>query len=123
MGRALGERNAGGVVEDGSNVSVDLDELVGLHGDSLISLVDLALHPFLEVAIGECCEDVDNPLLWQPGALLGVQREVGLELLVPVNVGVDLPEPEAFVLGHVAVGDLVLSDELLASTDDVLQEI
>ena len=102
---------------------VDLDELVGLHGDPLITRVNLDLHPFLEVAIGECGEDVDNPLLWQPGALLGVPREVGLELLVPVDVGVNLPEPEAFVLRHVAVGDLVLLDELLASTDDVLQEV
>ena len=102
---------------------VDLDELVGLHGDPLITRVNLDLHPFLKVAIGECGEDVDNPLLWQPGTLLGVLREVGLELLVPVDVGVNLPEPEAFVLRHVAVGDLVLLDELLAPTDDVLQEV
>ena len=102
---------------------VDLDELVGLHGDPLITRVNLDLHPFLKVAIGECGEDVDNPLLWQPGTLLGVPREVGLELLVPVDVGVNLPEPEAFVLRHVAVGDLVLLDELLAPTDDVLQEV
>ena len=123
MGSALGERDARGVVEDGGDLGVNIDELVGLGGDPLVSAKNLSLHPFIKLSAGESGEDVDNPLLWQPGALLGVCGEIGLQGWVIVDVGIDLPEPEALVLGHVALGDFALLEELLPPSDDVLHEV
>ena len=120
MSRALGQRDAGGVVEDGGDLLVDLDELVGLDGDPLIARVDLGRHPLLEVPAGEGGQDVHDPLLGEAGPLLLVIREVDLQVWVPVDVGVDLLESKAFVLGHVAVLDLGLLDVLLLAADEVL---
>ena len=123
MSRALGQRDAGGVVEDGGDLLVDLDELVGLDGDPLIARVDLGRHPLLEVPAGEGGQDVHDPLLGEAGPLLLIIREVSLQVRVAVDVGVDLLQPEALILGHVAVGHLVLLDVLLEAADDVLQKV
>ena len=72
MGCPLGERDARGVVKDGGDLGVNIDELVGLGGDPLVSAKDLGLHPLIELSPSESGEDVDDPLLWQPCALLGV---------------------------------------------------
>ena len=123
MTRALREGDARGGVEHSRNVLINLNKLVSLDGDSLISFVDLRHHPFPEVAPGESADEVDDPLLGEPGTLLVVIRDVSLEILVPINVAVDLLEPEALVLGYVDVANLGLQEILLLAGDDVPEEV
>ena len=123
MGFPLGERDARGVVEDSGDVSINLNELVGLDGDPFISAEDLGSNPVIKLAICEGGEDVHNPLLGQPGTLLLVRGEVGFQTIISIDVSVDLPETEAPILGDEALADSVLSDIFLLTGDDVLQEV
>ena len=123
VGRALAEGDAGGVVEDGGDLGVNFDELVGLGRNLLVPCVDLGLDPLLEVTGCEGGEDVHDPLLRESGAFFHLRGKEGLEVWALVDVLVDLLEAEALVLGDVAVGDLVLLEVLLPAADDVLQEV
>lgn len=119
MSRALVEGDAGSTVEDGGDLSVDLDELVSLDGDPFVPGGDLGLHPLFKLPTSECREHVDDPLLWEASALLLLRWEERLQVRVVVDVAVNLLEAESFVLWNVAVSNLILLDVLLLSTDDV----
>ena len=123
MRRALVERDAGGAVEDGGDLLVHLNVLVGFDGDPFTARDDLRLHPLLKVPTGQRGQDVHDPLLWKAGPLLLLIGEEGLKILVPIDVRVDLLETEALVLGHIAVLDLVLLDVLLLAAEQVLEEV
>ena len=119
----LGEGDAAGGVEDCGDLGVNVDELVGLDSNFLVSCVDLGQDPLLEITISEDAEDIDDPLLWESGTLLEVVRDISPESWAPVDVGVDLLETESIVLGDEAVADLVLLEKLFLPADDIFEEI